>query len=296
MFLRGPSLGTRLTLFAILSVSLMVLDHREEHLQSVRQVLSAAVQPIREAVNFPFAATEWVRLASRDRETLKFENDKLKSEQLINAVRLQRFAALEAENARLRALMESTAKVADRVLVTEILSIDLDPLRHRVALDKGLRHGAFTGQALLDAHGIVGQITRTGPLNSEAILISDPDHAVPVEINRNGLRTIAVGTGKPGELSLPFLPNNADIQDGDLLVTSGLGGRFPKGYPVGKVFRIERNPHQKFALIHAKPAAALNQNREVLLVWSGEQIARDELANAVKKEQGNYAQTAGGTP
>ncbi len=296
MFLRGPSLGTRLTLFAILSVSLMVLDSRDDHLQSVRQVLSGAVQPVREAVDFPFAATEWMRLASRDRETLAIENEQLKAEQLISNVRLQRFAALEAENSRLRALMESTAKVADRVLVTEILSIDLDPLRHRVALDKGLRHGAFTGQALLDAHGVVGQITRTGPLNSEAILISDPDHAVPVEINRNGLRTIAVGTGKPGELSLPFLPNNADIQAGDLLVTSGLGGRFPKGYPVAEVVEVERNPHEKFAVINAKPAAALNQNREVLLVWSGEKIARDELANAIEKERGNYSQTAGGTP
>lgn len=286
----------RLTLFAILSVCLMVLDHRDDHLQSVRQVLSAAVQPVREAVDFPFSAAEWIGEASRDRESLQRENEQLKSEQLITSVRLQRFAALEAENARLRALMESTAKVADRVLVTEILSIDLDPLRHRVALDKGIRHGAFTGQALLDAHGVVGQITRTGPLNSEAILISDPDHAVPVEINRNGLRTIAVGTGNPGELSLPFLPNNADIQAGDLLVTSGLGGRFPKGYPVAKIAKVERNPHEKFAIINATPAAALNQNREVLLVWSGEQIARDELANAMKKEQGNVAQTAGGTP
>ncbi len=296
MFLRGPSLGTRLTLFAVLSVSLMVLDSRDDHLQSVRHILSGAAQPIREAVDFPFAATAWFKLASRDRETLTLENEQLKSEQLISNVRLQRFAALEAENSRLRALMESTAKVADRVLVTEILSIDLDPLRHRVALDKGLRHGAFTGQALLDAHGVVGQITRTGPLNSEAILISDPDHALPVEINRNGLRTIAVGTGKPDELSLPFLPNNADIQTGDLLVTSGLGGRFPKGYPVAVVSKVERNPHEKFAIINATPAAALNQNREVLLVWSGEKIARDELASAIEREQGNYSQTAGGTP
>lgn len=286
----------RLVLLLIACVSLMLLDHREQHMQSIRQALSTVIQPVRSAVDFPFAAYEWLVLNSRDREQLYVENEVLKAQQLVYNVRLQRFASLEAENARLRALMESTAKVADRILVTEILSVDLDPLRHRVALNKGIRHGAFTGQALLDAHGIVGQITRTGAFNSEAILISDPDHAVPVEINRNGLRTVAVGTGNTDQLSLPFLPNNADIQAGDLLVTSGLGGSFPRGYPVAEITDIRRDPHQSFAIISARPAAALNQNREVLLVWSGEQIARDELARAIDKEPAGYSGAIGGTP
>ncbi|NNF17335.1 MAG: rod shape-determining protein MreC [Gammaproteobacteria bacterium] len=283
-------------LFVILSIAIMVLDYRENHLDAARQVLSVAVQPIRVAVDFPFAASAWLMEAGRDRQALRTENEELRDAQLLNRVRLQQFAALEAENARLRSLMDSTAKVADRVLITEILSVDLDPLRHRIALDKGLRHGAFAGQALLDADGVVGQITRTGPLNSEAILISDPDHAVPVEVNRNGLRTIVVGTGDTTVISLPFLPTNADIEEGDLLVTSGMGGTFPRGYPVAVIKSISRDPHQPFAAIEAIPSAALNQNREVLLVWSGEQLARNKMDNTTEQEAGSYSATVGGAP
>lgn len=296
LFLRGPSAGARLTLFVCLSIAIMVLDYREGHLQFARQALSVAMQPVRASVDFPFAAAAWIKNASRDRSALQKENTELRTAKLLNSVRLQQYAALEAENARLRALMESTTKVADRVLVTEILSVDLDPLRHRVALDKGIRHGAFAGQALLDANGVVGQITRTGPLNSEAILISDPDHAIPVEINRNGLRTFAVGTGETDFLSLPFLPTNADIEVGDLLVTSGMGGTFPRGYPVAKITSISRDPHHSFAVISAVPSAALNQNREVLLVWSGEQLARNALIKTLQEGAGSYSATVGGTP
>lgn len=253
-----------------MSVSLMVVDYRHGHLDSIRQALSVAVHPIRAMVDAPFAAYDYLGDGMRQRSALRAENADLRERVLFANVKLQKYEALEAENARLRALMESTSKVADRVLVSEILNVDLDPNRHRVALDKGRRHGAFQGQALLDAQGIVGQITRAGPLTSEAILISDPDHAVPVEVIRNGLRTIAVGTGDIHTLSLPFLPNNADIKDGDLLVTSGMGGSFPRGYPLGVVNAVERDPHQPFARIAARPAAALNRDREVLLVWSGQ--------------------------
>ena len=144
-------------------------------------------------------------------------------------------AALEAENARMRALLDSTAKVGDQVLIAEIVSVDMDRLRHRVVLNRGSRDGAFLGQALIDARGIVGQITRDRGTSSEALLITDPDHAVPVEIVRNGLRTIAVGTGDLERLSLPFMARNSDVKAGDMLVSSGLGGTFPAGYPVGTV-------------------------------------------------------------
>ncbi|MEO1576796.1 MAG: rod shape-determining protein MreC, partial [Pseudomonadota bacterium] len=189
-----------------------------------------------------------------------------------------------AENARLRTLMESTAKVADRVLISEILHVDLHPNRHRIAIDKGSRDGAFQGQALLDAHGIVGQITHVGPFDAEAILLSDPDHALPVEILRNGLRTIAVGSGEAGVIKLPFLPNNADIRTGDRLVSSGMGGVFPRGYPVGQVNAVTFDPHQPFASIAATPAAALDRDREVLLVWSdgqGKGVAEPRAASVL---------------
>ncbi len=268
LFLRGPSPGTRLFLLLIASIALMVSDFRHAHLDTIRQGLSVLVYPIRAAVDTPFAAYDWLHDSFENRDELGKKNAQLEAENILVNVKLLQFEALEAENTRLRALMDSTSRVADRVLISEILNVDLHPNRHRIALDKGSRSGAFQGQALLDAHGIVGQITHVGPLNAEAILISDPDHAVPVEILRNGLRSIAVGTGNINAVSLPFLPNNADIQVGDRLVTSGMGGTFPRGYPVGVVSQVTFDPHQPFAQIEAAPAAALNRDREVLLVWS----------------------------
>ncbi len=294
LFLAGPSPGVRLFVLGLLSMVLMVADARYHHLDSIRNALSVVVHPVRVAVDWPFSAYDWLAENAAQRNTLRKDNAELREANLIASVRLQRFEALEAENARLRALMESTAKVADRVLISEILSVDLDPHRHRVAINKGLRHGAFQGQALLDARGIVGQITHPGPLTSEAILISDPDHAVPVEVNRNGLRTIAVGTGDIGVVSLPFLPNNADIQVGDLLVTSGMGGSFPRGYPVAVVENVSRDPHQPFAMIEAAPSAALDRDREVLLVWSGDQTGPLEKRRAASLDSAGG--TAGGHP
>jgi len=222
------------------------------------------------------SATRWAEGNLRDRATLRAENEALRESELDTRARLQQLAALEAENARLRALLDSSAKVADRVLVSEIMSVDLDRFHHRILIDKGTHHGAFRGQALLSADGIVGQITRAEPFTSEAILISDPSHALPVEINRNGLRAIAVGSGDLTRLSLPFLPNNADVEVGDLLVSSGLGGAFPAGYPVAVVRSIERDPGEPFANVSAEPTAALNRTREVLLVWSGKPPEPDQ--------------------
>ena len=268
LFLRGPSPAVRCLLLAILSIAFMILDFRVGHMDTIRSSLSLMLHPVRLAVDLPFVATTWVGDSITQRRKLLAENRQLRTEKLETAAHLQRFDALQAENRRLRALMESSAKVADRVLVSEIMAVDLDPLRHRIVINKGAVHGAYRGQPLLDANGIVGQITHTSPVSAEAVLISDASHAVPVEVNRNGLRTIAVGTGDPGSLSLPFLPNNADIVAGDLLISSGLGGVFPPGYPVGSVTQVSRDPASPFATVRAQPAAALNRNREVLLVWS----------------------------
>ncbi|MDH4014714.1 MAG: rod shape-determining protein MreC, partial [Chromatiales bacterium] len=149
-------------------------------------------------------------------------------------------------------------------------SVALDPFQHRVVIDKGTLEGAYQGQALIDEQGVMGQITRAEPFSSEAILISDPSHAIPVEINRNGLRSIVVGSGEVERLTLPFLPNNADVETGDLLVTSGLGGKFPAGYPVGIVETVEVKPGEPFALVMARPTAALNRSRRMLMIWPTE--------------------------
>ena len=286
LFVRGPSLGARMLLLMIASLALMVLDYRNNHLESIRSALSVVVYPIRVAVDLPFSATRWAGESLRNRTDLIAENESLRETELDARARLQRLAALEAENARLRALLESSAKVADRVLVSEIMSVDLDRFHHRILIDKGTRNGAYRGQALLSADGIVGQITRAEPLTSEAILISDPSHALPVQINRNGLRAIAVGSGDLTRLSLPFLPNNADVEVGDLLVSSGLGGSFPAGYPVAVIRSVERDPGEPFANVTAEPAAALNRTREVLLVWSGEPPVGDQDAESQRLAEG----------
>jgi rod shape-determining protein MreC len=165
--------------------------------------------------------------------------------------------------------MRSSARLVERVAVAELLSVDLDPFRHRVVVDKGVADGVYEGMPIVDSSGVMGQIVSVGPLDSQAILITDASHALPVEINRNGLRTIAVGTGDIDRLELPYLPNSADVREGDLLVTSGLGGRFPRGYPVGIVRKVTRDPTAAFATIDAAPAAALNRSREVLMVFTG---------------------------
>lgn len=268
LFVRGVSTGVKLLVFVLVSLTFMFLDYRQGHLGAIRNTLSVAVYPIRALVDFPFTASRWVSTSMAERTRLLEENERLREEALATNLKLQRYASLEAENVRLRALMDSTARIADRVLVSEIMSVDLDRYRHRIVINKGTVNGAFKGQALLDAHGIVGQITQAEPLTSEAILVSDAAHAIPVEVNRNGLRTIAFGSGNLNLMRLPYLPNNADIEIGDLLMSSGLGGTFPPGYPVAIVEDIDRDPGKAFATVEARPAADLNRNREVLLVWS----------------------------
>lgn len=271
----SPALGLRLLLLAGLSVLLLVIDHRDNHLDTVRKAIGATVYPLRVIVDAPVSLWRWSQETTASRNQLQIENSRLNTERLLTKARLQRYSALEAENARLRAMLEARAQVRDQVRVAEIMSASSNPFRHVLVVDKGTRDGVYNGQTLVDANGVVGQIIEAGILSSQSILISDPDHALPVEVNRNGLRTIAVGTGDYEQLDLPFLPNNADIQPGDLLVTSGLGGAFPAGYPVAIIDSVTRIPQEPFAVVTAKPAAALNQIREVMLIWSSVETAPD---------------------
>jgi rod shape-determining protein MreC len=272
----GISIGARFLLLSAVCLSLMILDQREQHLDRIRQGLSVVVYPVRLLVDLPFSGWASARTNLASRETLVAENEELKRERLNAEFRLQRLAALEMENARLRELLDSQARVGSRALIAEILAADLDPYRQRFDLNRGLVDGVYVGQALIDAKGIVGQVVRVGPLTAEAVLITDADHALPVSVNRNGLRTIAVGTGDSSRLRLPYLTNNQDVEVGDLLVSSGLGGVFPAGYPVGRISEVRRRPEQAFAEVMAEPASALDRDREVLLVWN----AADEVPRA----------------
>jgi len=251
----------------VISVAFMFLDHRFKALNDIRDVVSVALYPVQYVVNFPVSAGAWIDESFSTRETMQNELISLKTRQILYDARLQKLAVLETENRRLRQLLESSRKVNEKVLIAELLSVDLEPFTSQVVINKGTRHKIYEGQPLLDANGIMGQITRVNPLTSTAMLITDPNHAIPVAVNRNNLRAVALGTGSKKELDLPHFPNNADIEVGDLLVSTGLGGRFPGGYPVATITSIKLDPGQSFARVTAAPTAQLQRSREVLLVW-----------------------------
>ena len=260
--------NVRIVIFASAAIALMTLDHRYQYLGSVRDVLATAVYPLQFAAQLPASAIQSLSQGVSSRQELLAEIERLRQSQLLINAQLQKLSTLEAENQRLRMLLESSAVLRERVLIAELMTVDSDPYRHQILLNKGRQHGVQVGQPLIDQHGIVGQVIHANPLTSTAILVTDPNHALPVQIDRNGLRTLARGTGRFSELDLPHLPNNYDVNIGDLLVTSGLGGRFPRGYPVAKITRVEFDPGHPFARITAQPTAQLDRVREVLLVIS----------------------------
>ena len=247
---------------------LLAVDHRSSRLDNSRSFLSVIVYPIQLLVSLPVQIAEQTYEAVISYSDLKKENARLKEKQLVDNIKLLKFAALENENIRLRGLLENSFKLGEQVLVSELLSVNLVPYEHVVVVNKGSRFGVHDKQPVLDANGIVGQVVRSLPLSSEVMLITDPNHAIPVQVNRNGLRTIAIGSGQFDRLNLPFLPNNADILPGDLLVTSGLGGTFPQGYPVAVVDNFIAQPNKPFANIYATPSAKLDRIRELLIVWT----------------------------
>lgn len=248
------------------------MDHKSDKLKPLRDLLSVFVYPIQYVVDLPASLFYNSIESFKSYQKLHSENKELKRQHLINNAKLLKFSDLERENIRLRALLDSSFKLGEQVLVAELLAVNLATYEHVVVVNKGSRFGVSKGQAVLDENGIVGQVAKALPLNSEIILITDPNHAIPVQVNRNGLHTIAIGSGQLNKLNLPFLPNNADIIAGDLLITSGMGGVFPKGYPVAVVSSFVPQPDKPFAVIHAEPSAALNTSRELLIVWNNDQV------------------------
>ncbi len=245
----------------------MFLDQRRGWLEQARYYLSAAAYPLQLAVNSPTAAWRWTEQSFETRAALEAENAALRQRDRALELRSQRFEALARENGELRGLRDALPPVADHWIVAEVVNVELNSLRQRVLINRGARNGIFKGQAVMDSQGLLGQTMHVGPWSAEVILLTDPEHAVPVQIERTGVRTIAVGTGDNQSLALPYLQANADVKPGDLLVTSGLGGVFPQGYPVARVTEVRHDAVQPSAQIRAKPLAQLDKLHEVMLVW-----------------------------
>ena len=265
---RGASPGPRFTVYAVISILVMFYDQRHGWLEAVRFFLTSTIAyPVQAMVNSPTSALHWLQESFETRDALRAENERLKAQDRVLAIRTMRFDALERENAELRGLRDGLPPLVDHWITAEIMNVEVDSLRQRVVINRGSTNGVFKAQTVIDDKGVIGQTTHVGLLSSEVILITDPEHAIPVQVERTGLRTIAVGAGDTVSLALPYLPGNADLKPGDLLLTSGLGGVFPAGYPVAKVAEVHRDAVQPLAQVRATPLADIESDREVALVW-----------------------------
>ncbi|MFT3742506.1 MAG: rod shape-determining protein MreC [Gammaproteobacteria bacterium] len=252
---------------AVISIALMVFSHQMVYLQNMRSQLSLVVLPLQYVVDKPMKFINWVQNSFTTQQEVLEENAQLRARELLLQARLQRLMAIEHENMQLHALMSSSSHLTGRVLVAQILDAALDPLNQEIALDKGTQDGVFIGQPVLDAYGVIGQVIDATARTSRVLLVSDGRSAIPVQNNRNGMRGIVAGTGYANALSMLHLPNTADVKVGDYLVTSGLGGRFPFGYPVGQIVSIKKTSADRFAVIEVRPAAHVDKSRMVVLVW-----------------------------
>ena len=268
IFGRGPSLQLRLFLAVIISVAAIVADSRFGVFTHVRVYLSSLVSPLQYIANAPGTLLDTMSTQVQTRSSL-IEQTKQQEQQLFTLrSRLLKLDQLEHENQRLRELLGSPVHKESRKMVAELLSVDSDPFSHQVLINKGALDGVYNGQPVINDQGVVGQVLHVGSTTSRVLLITDSSHGMPVRVLRNDLRAIASGSGELDKLELRNLPRNTDVQVGDLLVTSGLGGRFPEGYPVATVTRSDYVEGKPFAQIEARPLVALDRLRYLLLLWT----------------------------
>lgn len=256
----------RLLAYLALAVVLIVLDHRGGWLSRARQQAQGLMQPIRSVAGVPGRVIETVSNDAGTLSQLTAENRRLRNELLVTRARMARLATVNADNARLRGLLGASEQGSLDVQLAPVLDVDLDPTRQRLVLRAGSSDGVRTGQMVIDAGGVVGQIIDVGPLQSTVLLLTDPDHAIPVAIARNGVRLVAYGTGSADRLALASVPLSSDVKVGDILVTSGLGGRFAAGFPVGTISALRPDESRAFLVGDVKPAAQLDRGRDVLLL------------------------------
>jgi rod shape-determining protein MreC len=251
----------------IVSILLLAIDVNSRLLDPARSILATLISPIYIIAESPYRMGREASRTLATRESLIEANARLEQENLQLAQRAQQFVALREENARLRALLGSRQRLGAEVLVAELVGVIPSPNTFQVEIDKGSAAGVFVGQAVIDADGLFGQVVEVARFTSRVMLLVDAAHAVPVQVNRNDIRSIAAGTGRMDRLELEYVPITADIREGDLLVSSGLGGHFPRGYPVGEVVAVVVDPTLPYAQVTARPLAALDRSRHVLLVY-----------------------------
>jgi len=276
----------------VLSVAVMVVDARFTLLKPVRSQMSLVLMQSYWIADLPERLYQGVASQFGSRTELAAENEKLKTENLLLQGRLQKLAALTEQNVRLRELLNSSALVNEKVEVAELIGMDPNPFTHRIIINKGERDGVVLGQPVLDARGLMGQVVELMPYTSRVLLLTDTTHSIPVQVNRNGLRAIASGTGNPERLELRHVADTADIKEGDLLVSSGRGQRFPAGYPVATVKEVIHDSGQPFAIVRAVPTAALNRSRYLLLVFSDGRSPEERAADAAQQQESLDRQAA----
>lgn len=281
IFSKGSSLGARAFVFVVFSLMLIALaQSKSPSMQSFRSSLNLIVLPIQYLVNSPIKAVSWVVTSFSTEKRLLSENARLRAHEFLLQSKLQKLLTLEKENIELRELLQSSSHVGGRALVAQLLAVDLNPSLAQLIVNKGLKDKVYVGQPVLDAHGVVGQVVSVGVLTSKVLLLTDTKSAIPVQNYRNRVRAVAIGEGSNGHLVLANVPKTTDIRIGDLLVSSGLGQRYPVGYPVGQVISISNIPGEDFLKVVLRPVAHIDRTQQVLLVWPNN-IA---LASTVQKQ------------
>lgn len=248
-------------------MTLMVVDRRSESFAQVRAALLLPLAPFQYLVSWPMQIIDAFKTSIATHEDLVSENLRLKADQLLLRSQLQRLMAIESENTYLKALLQSARQVKGRTLIAELLAVDSEPFVNQVILNKGTRDGVYVGQPVLDANGVMGQVSQAGPITSRVLLINDPHGGISVQNVRNATRAIATGDNYSDKMRLLYVPKTADIKVGDMFITSGLGGHYPEGYPVGRVVAVTNQPAHQFTDILIEPSAHLGSSRQVLLVW-----------------------------
>lgn len=262
----------------------MVLDHRQHYLAPARSALSTLVAPLQYAINAPIKLTENISTSLTTRQRLLAENSALRAQQLFLQAKLQKLIALEDENRQLRALLQSSLKTQnEQITVAQLLAVNTDPLTSELIIDKGTKSGVYEGQPVLDASGIMGQIIQTAPLTSRIMLITDLRSAVPVQDTHTGVRGLVVGQGSLEKLKLTDIPETVTLHVGDLLETSGLGGHYPAGYPVGVITAIHYKSGEQFTSIDVVPSAQIDRSQNVLLIWP-QHVAVDLPSTIIKSD------------
>ena len=265
-FNRGPSPAVRLVFFALLSLLLLFVDVRYRYLESIRSGLSVLVYPLQRLVTAPSNLWHEVDAFFVSHNSLIRDNAELRHQHTLDVAQLLQLEVLKTENQHLRNILMVQRRADYPMQLAEIMYVERDIFNRKILLDKGTQANVLAGQIVMDDSGIVGQVTRVYPWMSEVTLITDKDHAVPVQVLRNGLRSVVFGSGDTGELALRYMPISSDIQNGDVLVTSGIDGTYPPGLPVAKVIHVERDPAYPFARILCAPIAGVDKRRQLLIL------------------------------